>query len=437
MAEAFAHNRSKNVIYWTLPKDRHDLVSAKIQLQTYHLTATLDFEAGRLRYHALKSGFTDDFGMQEKLAYIWGTWIGDGDSDRPRIAINRKDKEQIARIEDVCYDLGLAGWLCKQSGEHKVRECLSGTVSIISRVHNRRNYFMNFLRRLGLGKSGSKYVPRWLRKEPISVREHFLAGLIDSDGHRAKPRRTFVNANYGATPHDRDKSSQSQSYNEAPIATIYPKIAEGVFILARSLGIPYSVSYEPAGYGGRACQEMFRIKLRPCSALTNVLSLCAVDTKWQPAPVTFTRHHIEYRYGFFNQDVVAAVHKLPDLPSELPQNPDEETRALIRQLDYPTLTLLAKRYHNFDFSRDQIHERLRVSTATITAYFSNKGNNEKMEDFLRDLVFEKLPVEVIRPLVPLIRNPSRHHAVALRLDIATDGLFILGNNAVVASREQV
>ncbi|KAG0029788.1 hypothetical protein BGZ82_007732 [Podila clonocystis] len=221
---------------------------------------------------------------------------------------------------------------------------------------------MTFLRRLGLGTSGSKYVPRWLRKESISVRENFLAGLIDSDGCRANQRRPFVSDNNGATPHDRDKSSQSRSYKEVPIATIYPKIAEGVFILARSLA---------------------------------------------PRP-----------------------------PIGATPNPDEETRALIHQLDYPTLTLLAKRYHNFDYSRGQIQERLRVSSDATSAYFANKGNNEKLENFIRAQVFEKLPVEEIRPLVLLTRNPSRHHAVTLRLDPATDGLFVLGNNAVVASRDQ-
>jgi len=91
MVDAFAHNRSKNVIYWNLFKDHHNLVSVTAQLQTYQLTAALDFETGRLQYHALKSGFTEDFGMPEKLAYIWGTWIGDGDSIQPKIAINRKD----------------------------------------------------------------------------------------------------------------------------------------------------------------------------------------------------------------------------------------------------------------------------------------------------------------------------------------------------------
>lgn len=162
-----------------------------------------------------------------------------------------------------------------------------------------------------------------------------------------------------------------------------------------------------------------------------------MDKKWQPAPVIWTRHHIEYRYGLFSQDIVAAVHKLPNIPSVLLQNPDKETQALIYQLDYPTLTLLAKRYHNFDYSRDQIHGRLRVLPNAISAYFAGKGNNEKLENFMRAQVFEKLPMEEIRSLVLLTRKQSCHHAVALKLDPATDGLFVLGNNAVVASRAQV
>ncbi|CAO3568649.1 unnamed protein product [Mortierella alpina] len=436
-AEAFARNRSKDVIYWTLPVDCRHLVSVAVQLQTCHLTAALDFDAGRLRYHALKSGFTDTLGIPEKVAYIWGTWIGDGCSTWARIAVNRKDKEQIARIGEVCFDLGLAAHLYELSEKEKAIGNLGGQVGITSRVHIRRNYFMIFLRRLGLGKSGAKYVPRWLRKEAISVREHFLAGLIDSDGCREQQRRPFVSDSNGATPHDRDKSSQCRIYKRAPITTVYPKIAEGVFVLARSLGIPYSISYRPAWiHGDRARQQVFRIKLQPCSALTNILSLCAVDTKWQSAPLTFARHHIEYRYGTFCQEVVAAVHKLPDLPPEKPLSPDEIT-ALVRQLDYPTLALLAKRYHNFGHSHKQIREILGVSSTITSAYFSNKRNDKKLENFMRAQVSEKLSIEEIRRLVLLTRNPSRHHAVALSLDPATDGLFVLGNNTVVTSREQM
>ncbi|KAF9324988.1 H(+)-transporting V1 sector ATPase subunit A [Podila minutissima] len=396
-ADAFVHNQSKDVIYWSLPKDHHHLVSKAIQLQTYHLTTAIDFETERLQYHALKSGFTDVSGMQEKLAYIWGTWTGDGNSIHTSIAVNLKDREQIARIEDVCSDLGLAASLYKQSERKMARGCMGGEVSITSRAHKRRNYLMTFLRRLGLGKSGS---------------------------------------NGGATPHDHDKASQRRIYHDVTIATIYPKIAEGVFVLARSLGISYSACHMPAKSRGQYTQKpICHIGLLPCHALTNVLSLCAVDTKWQRAPVNFTRHHIEYRYGAFHQGVVDAIHRLSDLPSVLPQNPDEETRALIHQLDYSTLTLLAKRYQNFGYSRDQIHERLSVPINAISAYLANKGDNEKLDNFMRDQVFEKLPIEVIRRLVLLAHNPHSHHAIALTLDPASDGLFVLGNNAVVTSKQ--
>ncbi|KAI8604902.1 hypothetical protein EDD21DRAFT_182511 [Dissophora ornata] len=138
--------------------------------------------------------------MQEKLAYIWGTCTGDGDSIRPKIAINMKDLEQIARIEDVCYDLGLAAWLYGQSEAEKARKYMGDRFSIIGRVHKRCNYFMKFLQCLGLGKSRTKYVSRWLRMESISVREHFLAGLIDADGCRAKQPHQFMSNDYGATP---------------------------------------------------------------------------------------------------------------------------------------------------------------------------------------------------------------------------------------------
>lgn len=297
------------------------------------------------------------------------------------------------------------------------------------------NYFMIFLRRLGLGKSGFKNVPRWLRKESTSVREHFLAGLIDADGCCEKQEHIFVTDINGSTPHDCDKSSQHRICKGVPIATIYPKVADGVFILARSLGISYSVAYKPGSNGEHGThQPIFNIKLLPCRALTNVLSLCAVDTKWQLAPVAFTRHHIEYRYGLFRQDSVADVYRLPDLPLVPPQNPVEDTHTLIRQLESSILKLLAQRYCNFGLIHREMNQRLGVPLTTITAYFANKRSNEKLDNLLRDQVFKKLPLEEIRRLVLLTRSRSRHHVVTLILDPNTDGLFVLGNNAVVASR---
>lgn len=278
-------------------------------------------------------------------------------------------------------------------------------------------------------------VPRWLRKESTSVRKHFLAGLIDADGCCEKQEHVFVTDVHGSTPHGCDRSSQHRLYKGVPIATIYPKIADGVYVLARSLGISYSVAYRPASIDEHHTrQPLFSIKLLPCRALTNVVSLCAVDTKTQLAPVTFTRHHNEYRYGLFREDMVAAIHGLPNLSLVPPQNPVEITHILIQQLESSTLKLLAQRYRNFGLSHKEMNERLGVPLTTITAYFANKGNNEKLDSLLRDQILEKLSLEDIRRLVLRTRNQCRHHVVTLTLDPNTDGLFVLGNNAVVASK---
>ncbi|KAF9369039.1 hypothetical protein CPC16_004850 [Podila verticillata] len=337
-AEDFVHNRSKDVVYWTLSYDCHNLVSASTQLQTYQLTATVDFEMGHLCI-------------------------------RPSITINLKDKEQIGQIINGCHDLGLVAGLWKKSEHDKARGGNSGQVNIVSRVHPRMNHFMTFLRHLGLGESGSKYVPWWFHKESTSVRKHFLSGLIDANGCCEKQEHIFVTEVNGSTPHDCDKSSQHCNYKGVPIGTIYPKIADGVFVLAQSLSISYSVAYKPG--------------------------LCAMDLKWQPAPVTFTCHHIECRYGAFHQDIIADIHKLPDLPLQPPQNPVEITHASIQQLESSTLKLIAKIYCNFGLSHQEMNNRLGVLVYTIAAYFANKGNNKKLDNLLRDQVFEMLPLKEI------------------------------------------
>ncbi|KAF9956749.1 hypothetical protein BGZ70_009790 [Mortierella alpina] len=142
----------------------------------------------------------------------------------------------------------------------------------------------------------------------------------------------------------------------------------------------------------------------------------------------------EYRYGLFREDMVSAIHGLPDLSLVPPENPVDITHTLIQQLESSTLKLLAQRYRNFGLSHKEMNESLRVPLTTITAYFANKANNETLDNLLRDRIFEKLSLEEIRRLVLLTRKRSRHHVTSLTLDPNTDGLFVLGNNAVVASK---
>ncbi|KAF9306245.1 H(+)-transporting V1 sector ATPase subunit A [Mortierella antarctica] len=353
-------------------------------------------------------GFAQTRSKAEKLAYLWGTWVGDGSSASPEIAVKRKDTDQITRLKDICYELGLSASLYKQSEKEKDKGSLGGSVGIKGRLAKRHNYFMGFLRLMGQGTSGSKRVPRWLRKESISVREHFLAGLMDSDGCRSQPYE-YQRLNE-STPHAKDMAIQR---------------------------VPYSVAYKEGWTNGvNTRQPTFTIKLLPCSATANILSLCAVTSKKMPAPTNFTRFRIEYRYSAFDLDLVTAIYNLHELPEVPPQNPDM-AQTVINQLHWLTLVLIAKRYQIFGYMKGELSVQYGVQTKVCTSFFSGKAENAKLVRFMKDQVFHRLPIEWLQLLLRKTRKPDRHPVVALTLDPSTDGLFVLGNNAVVTSREQV
>lgn len=242
----FTRHRDKRPIYWTLPAGKHHLLSKKTKFDSYHLTVPIDFQNNRVDRYCEQAGFPRVVGRAEKVAYLFGTWVGDGCSIRPLIAIHQKDKSQIARLIHLSKQLGLSARLLDQTKRQKESGNQGGNVSITSGIKKRTNFFMNFLRLLKMGTPRSKYVPRWMRKESLSVREHFLAGLIDSDGSRRKQPRVFRTDVHGTTPHSLDKATEYRNYGGAPIATVYFSIAKGICALATSLGITYSISYQPA-----------------------------------------------------------------------------------------------------------------------------------------------------------------------------------------------
>lgn len=144
---------------------------------------------------------------------------------------------------------------------------MGGTVSIKGRVHKRCNYSMKFLRRLGLGRPGSKYMPRWLCKESVSVREHFLAGLIDSDGCREQQRHPFkTNSNDATSTWSRQVQSVSELQSSSHCHHLpCPCTVSGYHI--------FSFLHTSRDQWTHFTSAKFFIKLQPCHALTIVLSL--------------------------------------------------------------------------------------------------------------------------------------------------------------------
>ncbi|CAI5758368.1 unnamed protein product [Candida verbasci] len=120
-----------------------------------------------------------------------------------------------------------------------------------------------------------KNVPSHLVVEDIAVREAFLAGLVDTDGH------CELNA-------DGSKN--------ATITTIYKSVSEGVVKVARSLGIKVFVSTEDEHIDASGVRHRFCFRIFMSGpALTGVLSNCSIERKYSPR-TEFSRDPVLFHF---------------------------------------------------------------------------------------------------------------------------------------------
>lgn len=138
-AEHFKITRGKDVLYWSLPPIYHHRVSMINRDCSFLVAAPIDFDFGRFKKLCLEAGFPIIPGLAEKVAYLFGVWIGDGDSIGTRISVNKNDTKQIARLQDICFEMGLWAYESKQSPSEKARNSQGGHIPIISRREPRRN----------------------------------------------------------------------------------------------------------------------------------------------------------------------------------------------------------------------------------------------------------------------------------------------------------
>ena len=106
--------------------------------------------------------------------YVFGSWIGDGCSDRQ--SITSMDEEIIR--EFVAWGESL--------GCHEVRRKKAGQRAytiILTNVQGWPNPAKEVLRSLGV--LGAKHVPEIYQTSTLSDRLNFLAGVVDTDGHYA------------------------------------------------------------------------------------------------------------------------------------------------------------------------------------------------------------------------------------------------------------
>ena len=152
--------------------------------------------------------------------YVLGYWLGDGTASKPDITVGHQDIEEFEKI---------IGW--KDYTKHEYRK---GVYTVT--LHGLRKLLIEN------GLINNKYIPMPYLFGSTNQRFNLLAGLIDSDGTIAKSGTkkgtvTFTNKSY--------------------------KIAEGVKILANSLGMKTTLVERPAKLYGKDCGISYQVSFKP------------------------------------------------------------------------------------------------------------------------------------------------------------------------------
>lgn len=161
--------------------------------------------------------------------YVLGYWLGDGDSDQPRITVHGSDLEHLTTR---CNELGITLGTPKVKLGTDTYRIRFGNASLQTQGTSGHGWAVRQLR--GAGVLGNKHIPvEWLRAS-LDQRLELLRGLMDSDGSiDAKGKIEFC--------------STSES------------LAMGVLELIRSIGLYPSCRVSAATLYGRTIGNRWRI----------------------------------------------------------------------------------------------------------------------------------------------------------------------------------
>ena len=156
--------------------------------------------------------------------YLFGAWLGDGDSNCPRLTCGAEDlPHMLAQIEAAGVEHGEPA-----------------ATSTAWRVRFGRGWAMRALRDLNV--VGNKHIPQPYLRASVEQRLALLQGLMDTDGHIA-----------------RDGTGE--------FCTVRRDLADGVAELIRTLGMRVSVRQSDAVLNGRVVGTRYRLKFKPYADL--------------------------------------------------------------------------------------------------------------------------------------------------------------------------
>ena len=152
------------------------------RFKNYRLLKNIKDVYDRHDYYAKRFGISlvkEDFPAQDVPLdpYFVGLWAGDGTHDKPEITT--VDDVIIEYLHEYADSLGMYVQHAEGTIAYKLSDPKKGF-----------NYINSRLRALGLLKY--KHIPQIYLENSRSVRLAFLAGLLDSDGHRREVSYTFA-----------------------------------------------------------------------------------------------------------------------------------------------------------------------------------------------------------------------------------------------------
>lgn len=259
-------------LVWSGSKKSLFQLNKEIRIATNLLESPINVEIPVLKPWMDKL-FAEDV-SEEKLysmAWLLGFWIGDGHRRGALFALHAGDKDVNGYLSLCGERLGTKLDIRRRGDTFKA----DGALMMPDGSRDKNNPFTNALKELGFYKYGRKgdpkKVPEFLRSETRPVREHFMAGIIDSDGYTVKDEGVY----------------------KVAIKTVYEPIRDGILFVARSLGLNITVSFEPAKVGkdfNRSdtwCFHLFRGT--NSSAFWSILSKCSCERKRNPVGKGYNR----------------------------------------------------------------------------------------------------------------------------------------------------
>ncbi|KAJ1893687.1 pre-mRNA-splicing factor 8, partial [Kickxella alabastrina] len=438
-ALAFSNSVSGQRIQWELEARLYARVDPQIRQQTYQLAAPVLLENSRLERLCEQTGVSAS--KATDVAWLVGLWIGSGASATPTV---RVDAQSVLRVKDVCQSIGLdttsAQWISAEeagTGEQQ------GYVEIVAKLPTPgSNAFLNLVRALDMGSSDPKRTPVWISTEAISVREHFLAGLVDSTGCIV-PATTSGDCtdDFGhCADRDMDCKAEQAKYECVDLVSNQETVASSILALARSLGIAYSVSRHGPSAGDRRTKSgsALCVSLVPCSALSSVLC-CASSGFRRVSSPTIVRHlPVEFRFDVIESGLAQAIRG--ELSSSatgdqaLPlrsAGSGQQGRDIVGSFDASLVCLIFTAFDMFGFAREDVATQFGVDESAIAQFLGGQSPSELLECRFRNMVVQHLSLEALLRIDAARRAPGKGEYIGLTLESTSDQLFMLANSAVV------